>query len=114
MTEQYPQALQTLTRLITALRKIDPEFPLQYALCLILVARHEGLSVTDLSRKAGLNLSTVSRIIATLSMPRPQSKIDYSLIDMRIVAQERRRKEIFLTQRGRGLIQNMIEIIEIK
>ena len=53
--------------LLRELQKIDPEFPLQYAVCLAEIALDEGLSVTDLSNRTGMAISTVSRIVGALS-----------------------------------------------
>jgi hypothetical protein len=40
--------------LLRELQKIDPEFPLQYALCLAEISANEGLSLTHLSEKTGM------------------------------------------------------------
>ena len=96
-----------LTDFLNALRelqKINPEFPLQYAICLTVVAHNEGISLTQLSNTTGIPLSTVSRIIGTLSH---KKKLSYNLIEVNISAAERRRKELYLSARGRLLVNTI-------
>jgi len=89
--------------LLRELQKIDPEFPLQYAVCLGEIALEEGLSLTALSEKTGMPLSTVSRIIGALSQKR-QKGVPYDLVTVTVSAHERRKKELYLTQGGRAVI----------
>lgn len=97
-------------QLLRELQKIDPEFPLQYAICLAEISAGEGLSLTDLSERTGMPLSTVSRIVGALSRNR-QRGAPYHLVQVTISAIERRRKELTLTPRGRAVIANLHNIV---
>ncbi len=88
-------------------QKIDPEFPLQYALCLAIISEEEGLSVSALADKAGLSMSTVSRIVGALSHSRQKGGQPYGFVRVEISAAERRRKEIYLTDRGRTFMRSV-------
>jgi len=96
--------------LLRELQKIDPEFPLQYAVCLAEIALDEGLSITDLSNRTGMAISTVSRIVGALSDYR-QSGQPYQLVDLTISKTERRRKHIALTDKGRDAVGNIANLI---
>ena len=93
----------TLLCVLRALQSIDSEFPIQYALCLCEIAKNEGCSLTDLSEKTGLALSTISRIVGALSSFR-QRGTPYEFITMHVSETERRRKELYLTDRGRAAL----------
>jgi len=95
--------------LLRELQKIDPEFPLQYAVCLGEIAMDEGLSVTQLSTKTGLALSTVSRIVGALSKSR-QKGAPFGLVKVVVSAQEKRRKELYLTAKGKAVIESIADI----
>lgn len=95
--------VSALLKLLRVLQTIDPEFPLQYAVCLVLISQDEGLSLTALSQRAELSLSTTSRIVGALSQYR-QSGQPYNLVKLHIAPDERRRKEIYLTTGGREII----------
>ena len=96
--------------LLRELQKIDPEFPLQYAVCLAEIALDEGLSITDLSNRTGMAISTVSRIVGALSDYR-QSGQPYQLVALTISKTERRRKHITLTDKGRTAVGNIANLI---
>jgi DNA-binding MarR family transcriptional regulator len=103
-------AIENFILLLRELQKIDPEFPLQYALCLAEISTNEGLSLTHLSERTGMPLSTVSRIVGALSRHR-QSGTPYGLVRVTISASERRRKELYLTQEGSRVMSGITRII---
>lgn len=105
------QEIDVFLILLRELQKIDPEFPLQYTICLSHIAMDEGLSLTSLAAQAGMPLSTVSRIVGALSSKR-QKGVPYNLVRVRISPHERRRKELYLTPRGKTVMQGLATIIE--
>ena len=107
MTTQ--KSLWVLTGLMQELRRIDPEFPIQYALCLCEIARHECLSLTELSQTTGIPLSTISRIIGTMSGTRGRCA---GLVKVKFSSTEARRKELSLTTRGTSLISHLAASLE--
>ena len=107
MTTQ--KSLWVLTGLMQELRRIDPEFPIQYALCLCEIARHQGLSLTELAQDTGIPLSTVSRIVGTLSGTRGRCA---GLVKVRFSSTEARRKELSLTARGANLVSHLTGSLE--
>lgn len=103
------KGLRALTALLQELRRIDPEFPLQYALCLTEIAQQEGLSLTELAQRTGISLSTVSRIIGNLSSRRARCG---ELVKIGFSTTEARRKELWLTPSGAALLYRLVENIE--
>lgn len=97
--------------LLRELQKIDTEFPLQYAVCLGTISLEEGLSISDLAQRTRLSLSTVSRIVGALSDTRQKGEA-YGLIQVKISPTEKRKKEIYLSARGRIFIESIITLIE--
>lgn len=104
-------ALTLFLLILRELQKIDPEFPLQYAVCLGIIAMDEGLSITDLSERSGLSLSTVSRIVGALSHKR-QAGQAYDVVKVKISATERRRKELTLSTKGRILVESIERLLD--
>lgn len=109
-TQNTTKEMQGFLNLLRELQKIDPEFPLQYAVCLAEISLNEGLSVTDLSRRTGMALSTVSRIVGALSKYRQMGE-PYELVALTTSQTERRRKEITLTPKGRTIVSNIAGLI---
>lgn len=100
-------------RLLRELQKIDPEFPLQYAIALGEISLNEGLSISSLSEKMNLSMSTISRIVGALSNTR-QKGDPYGLVRVLVSERERRRKEVYLTAKGRDLIASIDALLENK
>lgn len=98
-------------QLLRSIQKIDPEFPIQYAICLAEIAANEGCSLTSLSEKTGLALSTISRIVGALSEFR-QKGAAYGFVEMRVSKEERRRKELYLTPSGRKALAEILSVLE--
>lgn len=97
-------ALRAAIALLQNLRATDPEFPIQYALCLAEIACRADLSITELAHRTQISLSTVSRIVSALSNPKGRYG---PLVDVRLSRVESRRKELSLTPTGRHFISNM-------
>lgn len=103
------QEIKNALKLLKELQKLDPEFPLQYAICLFEISLNEGLSVSELARRTNLSLSTVSRIVGALSKHR-QKGAPFQLVTAKIAQTERRRKEIYLTTRGKAVLQGIRDL----
>lgn len=107
--------IQGLLRLLREIQSIHPEFPLQYAVCLAEIALNEGISLTGLAQQTGLSLPTISRIITalgrTLGNP-PEQGRHYGLIYVQIAACEKRRKELFLSPKGRHFMEQVSGVFE--
>lgn len=101
--EITPHHVEKILELLKELQKIDPEFPLQYSICLAEIALNEGLSLTELSKKTNLSISTVSRIVGALSDFRKNNR-PYGLVKLTTSETERRRKALHLTPKGRQLL----------
>lgn len=102
--------MQKLLIILRALQKIDPEFPLQYAICLAEISLNEGMSLTHLSQKTDMPLSTVSRIVGALSSHR-QRGTPYGLVEVTVSPKERRKKELYLSKKGQFFIHNIEETL---
>ena len=101
-----PEAI-VLLEILRHIQKIDSEFPIQYAICLIEISENEGCSVTNLAELCGIPLSTVSRIIGALSDYR-QLGNPYHFIEVKVSPSERRKKELYLTQKGRAALKEIL------
>ncbi|MFP4314231.1 MAG: MarR family winged helix-turn-helix transcriptional regulator [Alphaproteobacteria bacterium] len=103
--------IKNFLMLLRELQKIDPEFPLQYAVCLGTITLDEGLSISELAEKTRLSLSTVSRIVGALSNTRQKGEA-YGLIQVKICPQEKRKKELYLSAKGRLFMDSIASLLE--
>lgn len=70
--------------------------PVSYAQAFIEIAADPGLSITTLADRLNMPLSTVSRIVAALADAKK-----YGLVDVSYASDEKRRKVITLSEKGR-------------
>lgn len=96
-------------RLLTGISAIDQEMPLGQAKCLFIIAQAEdGLSLTDISKKAGIGLATASRNVGALGNINRKREEGLRLIEAFEDPMERRKKIIRLTQKGKIAIRNIL------
>ena len=103
--------IELLLLILREFQSIDQEFPIQYAVCLLEISQNEGCSLTQLSERTSMPLSTISRIVGALSQHR-QKGAPYELVEVRISEVERRRKELCLTPKGKAIIDRLALMIE--
>lgn len=107
------QEIQLFLEILYELQKIHSEFPIQYAICLGEIAQTPGISLTELSLRTGMPLSTTSRIISVLSQDKPNKKF-YGYVVVKIVPNEKRKKQIFLSKSGENTIEKIRTTISAK
>ena len=94
--------LQDALRLVQGIRQIASEMPLQQVHCFLLVAEaDEGLSLSDLAKKANIGLATASRYVAALGKLNRHREEGLQLIEAFEDPMERRKKIIRLTPKGK-------------
>lgn len=102
-------ALQDYIKFIRSISKIESEMPLQQLHCLLLIAEaNEGLSLTDLSRKAGIGLATASRYVAALGKQNRHREEGLLFVESFEDPMERRKKIIRLTAKGKAALNKLI------
>lgn len=96
-------------RLLTGISAIDHEMPLGQAKCLFVIAQAEdGLSLTDISKKAGIGLATASRNVGALGNINRKREEGLRLIEAFEDPMERRKKIIRLTPKGKIAIRKIL------
>ncbi len=107
MTTKKLTKLQVILQELTT---IDPEFPIQWALVFTEIALEEGISLKDASDRTGISMSVMSRTIGALSNARRMGK-PYGLVVVRLAKDDRRRKELFLSAKGKKLAEKLVKVV---
>jgi DNA-binding MarR family transcriptional regulator len=96
-------------KLLSGISAVDPEMPLGQAKCLFIIAQAEdGMSLTDIAKKAGIGLATASRNIAALGKINRKREEGLHLIESFEDPMERRKKIIRLTAKGKTTIKRIL------
>ncbi|HPF79061.1 MAG TPA: MarR family transcriptional regulator [Alphaproteobacteria bacterium] len=98
--------LVKLQTVLNELTTVDPEFPLQWALVFLEIAQNEGAALKDIAEETGISMSVMSRTIGALSNYRRMGK-PYGIITVKAAKDDRRRKELFLSAKGKKLIERL-------
>lgn len=94
---------------LTGISAIEPDMSLQQAKCLFIVAQEEeGMSLSDIAKKAGIGLATASRYISALGKINRHRQEGLQLIESFEDPMERRKKVIRLTKKGQITIRKIL------
>lgn len=103
MTSKKMKKLQNILQELIA---IDPEFPIQWVTVFAEISSEEGISLKDISDRTGISMSVMSRTIGALSNARRMGK-PYGLVVVKHAKDDRRRKELFLSAKGKKLVEKL-------
>jgi DNA-binding MarR family transcriptional regulator len=90
-------------------RKLDPEMQMQTALIFLLIANNEGCSISDLEKWTGLTSASCSRNVAALSDIHRKGRPGHNMIVARVDANDRRQRNLYLTVKGRSILNHVME-----
>lgn len=102
--------LDQILRNLEVLRGLDADMPMAQAHCLVLIAKHEGLSLKDLADKAQIGMASASRYVSFFGKPSASGKKGLGLVVAVEDPLERRKKTITLTGRGRAVVNQLLGV----
>lgn len=102
--------MKKLQNILAELIAIDPEFPIQWVTVFAEISSEEGISLKDISDRTGISMSVMSRTIGALSNARRMGK-PYGLVVVKHAKDDRRRKELFLSAKGKKLVEKLDKAI---
>lgn len=96
-----------LQNALVELTEIDPEFPIQWAITFLEIAQNEGASLKDIAEETGISMSVMSRTIGALANYRRMGK-PYGIVTVKASKEDKRRKELFLSAKGKKLLGELV------
>jgi len=103
--------LNNLVAIVEELREIHPDMTLNQLIVLLQVAANPGISQKDIMDKTGLADSSASRIVSILSEYGDRATGPFHLIELIPSKNDRRYKELFMTKKGRALIDRLLNLM---
>lgn len=73
-----------------------------------MIAKHEGCPLSELAKKAGVGMASASRYVAFMGKPLKSGAKGYGLVLAAEDPNERRKKVINLTTKGRAFVNKLI------
>jgi DNA-binding MarR family transcriptional regulator len=105
--------LHKVSLLMSTLRQINPTMSIQVVHTLMLIALHEGASVTEIAKMSGFKLPTVSRNILDLGKQDRRRQPGLGLVETKVDPMELRKKQVALTPKGQDLLRQIIDIMKV-
>mgnify|MGYP004448671141 CR=1 FL=1 len=104
------QTFHTQLEFLKAFRELGRDMPIQMAVVFLNVANAEGISMTELYKSSGISQASCSRNVAALSKLHRLDKPGLDLVFTKEDPQERRRKIVFLTPKGKLLAEKISKL----
>lgn len=104
-------AMRRALSVVQLFRELQSDLPLQTASMFAVIAANPGISIKELINQTGSSQSTVSRTISVLSQWQEVDKPGYDLVWTKEDPHERRRKLVFLTEKGEEFAAELADII---
>lgn len=105
--------LHKVSLLMSTLRQVNSTMTIQVVHTLMLIALHEGASVTEIAKMSGFKLSTVSRNILDLGQLDRRRQPGLGLVETKIDPMELRKKQVALTPKGEALLRQVLDIMKV-
>ncbi|TWG60756.1 helix-turn-helix domain-containing protein [Aminobacter sp. J44] len=112
MTKTGSETYNRASKFIQLLRKHQTDMPMQMADVLLAIARRPGLTMAELAEEVDLAQSSCSRNVAALSEYHRLGKPGLGLVEAVIDPREPRRRAIFLTQKGKVFVTQLMRAID--
>lgn len=93
-------------------RALRPTMPLQYVTTFLLVALDEGQCVAEYARKLGVSPSVMSRHLLDIGERNRHMEAGFGLVTFRKNPMNERENQIFLTDKGRAVYQQITRRLE--
>lgn len=98
---------------MSTFRNVNPTMSIQVVHTLMLIALHEGASLTEIATMSGFKMATVSRNILDLGKFNRKREPGLGLVHTEIDPMELRKKQITLTPKGQDLVRQILEIMKV-
>jgi DNA-binding MarR family transcriptional regulator len=101
--------LRALRHILSYFQEHEPQIPASMIDAFLIVAMNEGCSLRDAVAMSGKPQSTISRHLLDLGERNRKKEPGLGLVAWRIAPDELRRKEFYLTPKGRALLRRILE-----
>ena len=104
--------MRKMALILTAFRSLNPTMTVQVAHTLLLVALHDGKSLTEISDLSGFKYPTISRNILDLGQRNRKREPGLGLVEAITDPNELRKKQVRLTPKGKALLNQLDDIMK--
>jgi DNA-binding MarR family transcriptional regulator len=103
---------RNVSRIVTTLRTLSPDMPMQQADVLMQIALKPGITMAELQKLTSLSQSSVSRNVKALSKFHRLDKPGLDLVEETMDPRDTRRRLIFLTVKGKTFMTKLLRYVD--
>lgn len=105
-------SIRRLLNVVQCIRSVDPTMPIQGLAALLTIAIEEGQNINSVADKTAMAQSAASRNISSLTDWDWRKKPGLNLVEYRTDPMNLSQKTLYLTDKGRSLIQKIVAVKE--
>lgn len=109
--DNAPESLVIATRLVEAFRTLYRDIMANEILTFLFVAQNDGLQMSELEGMLGISQAAVSRNVNFLTKHGANARNGLELLQLVEDIENRRRRRIFLTPKGKALVRTLEGLI---
>jgi len=113
-TPEQRAAIHWGTLFLNEFRKVYADIGAAHCLTLLAVASEPGLTVTELARKTGTSLASMSRHVELLGPYLPGKDVGLGVLQNDTHPTDRRRRVITLTEKGWRIVESIAHLHQTK
>lgn len=102
------QVLIAFGKCLEEFRKLNPTMPVAQIQVFLLSVIADELSMSEIAQKTGMKVSTTSRYLIDLGIPRTGEDMAYGLLERSIDPMEPRRARYLMTRKSKALVNRLV------
>jgi DNA-binding MarR family transcriptional regulator len=112
MQDGRRRAVGRLLTVMERFRRVRHTMPVHLVEALLRVAHHEGKSVIQYAREAGVSQSVMSRHLLELGNQYVKGEPGLGLVEKRTSSHSLREFEVTLTKKGRDTVEEIVDLLQ--
>lgn len=105
------KVLAAFGKALDEFRRVNPSMPVAQIQAFLLAAISDELSMSEIAQRTGTKVSTTSRYLIDLGLPRHGEDTAYGLIERSIDPMEPRRARYLMSRKGKALINRLVSTL---
>lgn len=109
--DKRTRVLVAFGKCLDEFRKLNPTMPVAQIQAFLLAIIQEELSMSEIAQKTGTKVSTTSRYLIDLGLPRTDSDTAYGLLERSIDPMEPRRARYLMTRKSKAMVNRLVDTL---
>lgn len=114
LSADMQQQMQLVSLVLDEFKKLRKDMPLSHAICFLMVAEEEGLTVSQYADKAKVGQTVMTRWLFDIGSHSRTRDPGLGLVQQRSDPNDLRKHQTFLTDKGRQLAHSLARVLRLR